>query len=170
MLLGSLVFMAGCPASRGSTDAAVDDAGVDASVAIVDAGPPPPADLEPGVTVTQKDGGTVVVAANAQVEDAIALTVVMPARLKDFRLRLMDWTDKVVVSDDALQADGVTWVLTPAEPLKSGRDYTLKLDAELGPVITDEAGGTWNDWELSFHLAGEIAPEPTAKKPLKKRK
>lgn len=137
---------------------------------LVDAGPPPPANLEPTVTASQKDGGVSAITANAEVEEVVALTVALPARLKDFRLRLMDWTDKVVVSDDALQADGVTWVLTPSEPLKSGRDYTLKLDAELGPVITDEAGGTWNDWELSFHMTGEIAPEPTAKKPLKKRK
>ena len=98
-------------------------------------------------------------------------TVVLPAKLKDFRLRLMDWADKLVVSDDELQADGVTWVLTPAEPLKSGRSYTLKLDAELGPVITDEAGGTWNDWELPFHLTGDVQPEPSAKKkPSKKRR
>lgn len=143
---------------------------VDASVEFVDAGPPPPATLEPAVNATKKDGGVSAVTANAQIEEAVALTVALPARLKDFRLRLMDWSDKLVISDDELQADGVTWVLTPAEPLKSGRSYTLKLDAELGPVITDEAGGTWNDWELPFHMTGDVQPEPSLKKPAKKKK
>jgi hypothetical protein len=75
-----------------------------------------------------------------------------------------------VVSDDELLGDGKTYLITPSEPLKSGRNYTLKLDADLGLVITDETGGTWNDWELPFHMTGDVVPEPSAKKPGKKKK
>jgi hypothetical protein len=126
--------------------------------------------LEPQVIGTQKDGGITVITSNAQIEDVTALTVSMPIKLKDFRIRLMDWQDKIVVSDDELLADGKTYLVTPSEPLKSGRNYTLTLDADLGLVITDETGGTWNDWELSFHMTGDVVPEPSARKPGKKKK
>ena len=137
---------------------------------VIDAGPPLPATLEPTVIGTQKDGGIAAITNNAQIDEVAALTISMPIKLKDFRLRLMDWKDKIVVSDDELLADGKTYLLTPAEPLQSGRDYTLKLDADLGVIITDETGGTWNDWELAFHLNGEVVPEPAARKPGKKKK
>ena len=56
-------------------------------------------------------------------------------------------------------------------PLKTGRGYNLVLDAELGPIVTDDSGGTWNDWELAFRIAGDVQPEPVAgKKPQPKKK
>ena len=83
---------------------------------------------------------------------------------------MLDFRDQVVVSDDELTPDGRTYVITLSEPLKAGRSYTLVLDAELGPVVTDDSGGTWNDWELAFRIAGEIQPEPGAPKKPKKQK
>ena len=106
----------------------------------------------------------------AEIDAATTLTVSLPIVLKDFRIRLLDWREQIVVSDDELLSDGKTYVITLPEPLKTGRGYTLTLDAELGPVVTDDSGGTWNDWELAFRIAGDVQPEPSAKKPGKKKK
>jgi hypothetical protein len=168
------LVVCGCPEKRAEViDAgavAEVDAGLDAGEPF-DAGPPPPATLDPVVTVGFADGGVGPLSANAEVDVPRTLTVAIPLKLKDFRLRLMDWRDQVVVSDDELLADGKTLLVTPAEPLKTGRSYTLVLDAELGPVVTDESGRTFNDWELGFRVAGEVQPDkPEPKKPLKKKK
>ena len=76
-----------------------------------------------------------------------------------------------MTSDDELVDDGRTLLIKLPEPLKTGRGYTLTLDSELGPIVTDESGGTWNDWELAFRIAGDVQPEPGAprKKPKKKK-
>lgn len=175
ILLATLgLVVCGCPDKRvepiDAGLAEVVDAGHDAG-APVDAGPPPPATLEPVVTVSFKDGGTASLSANAEIDPPGTITIAIPLKLKDFRLRLMDWRDQLVVSDDELRSDGKTLVITPTEPLKTGRSYSLVLDAELGPVITDETGGTFNDWELAFRVAGEVQPEkPEPKKKPKKKK
>lgn len=169
-----VLLMVACPAEK----PVVIDAGppvvevIDAGPA-VDAGPPPPSSLESTqVTATFTDGGTVALTSKAEIDPATALTISLPIKLKDFRIRLLDWREQIVVSDDELMADGRTYVITLKEPLKTGRGYNLTLDAELGPVITDDTGGTWTDWELAFRIAGEVQPEPSAvkKKPGKKKK
>jgi hypothetical protein len=169
--LGFLVC--GCPEKRlepidaGSPEL---DAGFDAGEPI-DAGPPPPATLEPVVSLGFKDGGLATLTANAEIDPPATITIAIPIKLKDFRVRLMDWRDQLVVSDDELLADGKTLLITPTEPLKTGRGYSLILDSELGPVVTDEAGRTFNDWELAFRVAGEVQPDKSdPKKPLKKKK
>lgn len=174
LVLAVAIFALGCPEKRAEPiDAGLSevDAGFDAG-APIDAGPPPPATLEPVVSLGFADGGTATLTANAEIESPAAITVALPLKLKDFRLRLMDWRDQLVVSDDELLADGKTLLIKPAEPLKTGRSYSLVLDAELGPVITDETGRTFNDWELSFRVAGEIQPEKSEpkKSPKKKKK
>lgn len=116
------------------------------------------------VTVGFADGGAQSLEPNATVEPPVSLTVRLPKRLKDFRVRLMDYQDKIVVSDDALSADGLEYLVTPAEPLKAGRRYSVVLDAELGPIVTDELGGTFDDWELPFTIAGEVQPDPAPQK------
>lgn len=151
----------------------VIDAGapeVDAGAPLIDAGPPVPSSLEPTVVASYPDGGTVPVTAKAEVDPAISLTISLPIKLKDFRIRLLDFRDQIVVSDDELQADGRTYLIALPQPLKTGRTYSLVLDAELGPVVTDDSGGTWNDWELVFQVTGDVQPEPGAakKKPRKR--
>jgi hypothetical protein len=171
--IGLVLVLAGCPAEAPKPPAFVD-AGEppDAAVAeIVDAGPPVPSSLEPTVVATFPDGGTAPVTAKAEIDPANALTVSLPITLKDFRIRLLDFREQIVASDDELLADGRTYVITLAQPLKTGRSYSLVLDAELGPVVTDDSGGTWNDWELAFRVLGEVQPEPgAARKPKPKKK
>jgi hypothetical protein len=151
----------------------VIDAGaaeVDAGPPIIDAGPPPPSSLEPTVLASFRDGGSSPVTAKSEIDAATALTISLPIKLKDFRIRLLDFREQIVTSDDELMADGRTYVITLPEPLKTGRGYSLVLDAELGPIVTDDSGGTWNDWELAFRIAGDVQPEPGAVKKPKKKK
>lgn len=168
LVCAALVFSA-CP-DRSTVDAAVEiDAGsFDAGV--VDAGPPLPLTLEPTVTVTARDAGTIELKAGSEADDVTSLTITIPVKLKDFRLRLMDWRDQIVPSDDELMPDGKTYVITLSEPLKTGRGYALKLDAELGPVVTDDSGAIWDDWELAFRIAGDVQPEPGPKKSPKRKR
>ena len=168
--LGLLVVLLGCPEKpKPPPEIVVIDAGpieIDAGPP-VDAGPPLPSSLEPTVIAAFRDGGTSPVTAKSEIDQASSLSIALPIKLKDFRIRLLDFRDQVVVSDDELAADGRSYVITLAEPLKTGRSYTLVLDAELGPVVTDDSGGTWNDWELDFRIAGEVQPEPGAAKKAK---
>ena len=170
---GLLLVLAACPSEvqkpieldAGPPLVEVIDAGP------VDAGPPIPSSLEPTVAAGFPDGGSVAVTAKAEIEPATSLTVSLPIKLKDFRIRLIDFREQIVTSDDELLADGRTYLINLPEPLKTGRGYTVVLDSELGPIVTDETGGTWNDWELAFRIAGDVQPEPGAKKkPPKKKK
>lgn len=137
----------------------------------IDAGPPAPASLEPTVVAAFVDGGTATVTSTVAIDPASTLAVSLPIKLKDFRIRLLDFREQIVTSDDELLADGRTYLITLPQPLKTGRSYSLVLDAELGPVVTDDSGGTWNDWALVFKVSGEVQPEPgPAKKPGKPKR
>lgn len=171
ILVSAALFFVACPDRSTTEIPAVIDAG-EPDAGIVDAGPPLPLTLEPTVTATARDAGTIELRTGGETDDVTALTVSIPVKLKDFRVRLMDWRDQIVPSDDELMADGKTYVITLSEPLKTGRSYTLKLDAELGPVVTDDSGSIWNDWELGFRISGDVQPEPgaTNKKSGKKKR
>ena len=171
-----LVVLAGCPSEVATKPAIVGapevihDGGIDGGIPI-DAGPPLPSSLEATVVAGYADGGTATVTSKAAIDPATSLTISLPIKLKDFRIRLIDFREQIVVSDDELMADGKTLIIATAEPLKSGREYTLVLDSELGPIVTDDSGGTWNDWELVFRISGDVQPEPGARKrPPKKKK
>lgn len=166
-VLIALTFF-GCPEERPALPAPVDAGAVE----VVDAGPidAGPSSLEPIVTAGLADGGAIAVTALAEIDPAVSLTIALPTSLKDFRLRLLDFREQVVASDDALAADGRTYTIVPTQPLLTGRRYSLQLDAELGPIVTDTAGGTWNDWQLDFRVAGEVVPEKPAPAQKKKKK
>lgn len=163
----------GCPSDKPAPDASAElpdaAAQLDAAV-IVDAGPPAPTALEPTVIAAFADGGTSSIASQATIDPPASLTVSLPVKLKDFRVRVLDWRDQVVPSDDELMADGLTYLVTLTEPLKTGRSYTVVLDAELGPVVTSEAGATFNDWELAFRVSGEVQPDAPSRKSAPKKK
>jgi hypothetical protein len=92
-------------------------------------------------------------------------------RLRDPRVRLFDWTDKVVPSDDRpFESDaGLDYRIGLLEPLKVGRTYDLVIDAQAGGPLQDLAGGTRNDLHLTLKVRGEIAPEPGKRTPKKRR-
>ncbi|MEW5737404.1 MAG: hypothetical protein AB1938_00675 [Myxococcota bacterium] len=175
-LLGGLT---GCPSEprRDVADAAaieVDAGRSDAGGQVLDAGPPAPLRLEFAVSVGS-DGGEEPVSfvdGAAEIDPVSVLVLTTPVRLSDYRVRLFDWADQVVVSDDsAAPGDaGVVYRIALPQPLKTGRRYSLVVDAERAPEISDEAGRHYDDVRLSLKIRGEIQPDTPAKKPGKKRK
>jgi hypothetical protein len=157
-------FLAACREPSGNTAqptiaAMPPDAAAESIPQFADAGPPIPLSLEPKITVQSIDGGTAEVDAHGLIEPSSGITVNLPVKLIDFRVRVFDWRDQLVVSDDELLGDG-TYHVTFAEPLKPGRTYMVLLDSEFGPVMTDENGRTYNDWDMPLHISGEIQAEP----------
>ena len=167
-LVAAALFL-GCPAKT-EIDAGVPF--VDAAVEVIDAGPPRPLVLEPTITISTGDAGVQTLVAETQIDPISALTISLPVALRDFRVRLLDWRDQIVASDDELMPDGRTYVITLSEPLKTGRSYRVVIDAELGPIVTTESGQEVDDWELKFRIAGDVVPDPSSKpsrRPLKRR-
>lgn len=167
------LMLLGCPSEKPqeAPDAAVAviDAGV---VEVVDAGPPAPLRLEFAVTASSDAGETPLAFSDESPTDVDAVTALQlttPVRLKDYRVRLFDWNDQVVTSDDAadLGDGGLSYRIELPEPLKTGRRYSVLVDAELAPEITDEAGRTYDDVRLDLKVRGEIVVD---KKPAKKSK
>lgn len=158
-LIGSVLLLMACPSKPTAVDAGLPDAG---PIEVVDAGPPAPVVLVPTITATFVDGGSGEIKTDGEVDQPKSLTIALPAGLSDFRLRVLDWRDQVVASDDELLSDGKTYLITFVEPLKTGRSYQVLIDAELGPVVTTEAGATVDDFELRFRVAGDVVPDPPA--------
>lgn len=169
-----VLVLSGCPAEKPVEvpDAApppVIDAGV---VEVVDAGPPAPLRLEFAVTA-RTDGGEALLTLSdeTEIDSALGFTLTTPVRLKDYRVRLFDWNDQAVPSDDTAElADGgLTYRIELPEPLKTGRRYSLLVDAELAPEISDELGRTYDDVRLNLKVRGDIVPDKPAKKSKKKK-
>lgn len=165
LVVAALVFV-GC-AERRAPEIDAGTGGFDAGV--LDAGSAPPAQLAIGVFIECSDGGLTPLAPEAIVAPTSALQLALPVRLTDFRVRLVDWTDHVVASDDELSADGRHYRVGLLAPLATGRAFTLHLEAERGLEMVDEAGATYEDWSLPFRVAGEVEAPP-APKPGRKRK
>jgi hypothetical protein len=104
------------------------------------------------------------------IDPAQRLTLRLPP-LQDFRVRVFDGADRVLVSDDdALKSDGgIEYAITFPEPLKRGREYRVLVDAEAGIGIVDGAGRRYLDAEWQLKVEGPAEPEPR-EKPGKKSK
>lgn len=131
----------------------------------MDAGPPQPADLQLIITATSADGGFELVA--RAVDPVKQLNVFIPVVLTDYRLRVFDEADKVVQSDDlAKETDGgIDYQVTFVEPLKSGRNYRLTIESQLGQTLDG-----YKDAEVLMKVRGEIERESSKKPPKKKKR
>lgn len=161
------------------------DLGVEAGTGILpDGGPsdagalprPPAVDL---VVVSADGGRTAVVAADGgvglELEPAKGIELWITPRLRTPRIRLFDWNQQLVESDDTeltpegAVASGLGYHIELLEPLRAGRSYTLRIDSEIGPMLLDEAGTELNELRLSLKVLGE--PEPKDKpRPSRKRR
>lgn len=172
--VGLLVALGGCPAGSPLLDR-VDAGGPEARLVdagLVDAGPPAPVlSFEVRLRV---DGGWQDLplpdagwAADVDAADALEVRATLP--LDDFRFRIFDWRDAVVVSDETIRVDdaGTSWLVDLPAPLATGRGYTLRLEGQRGDVVRDLAGRTWPDWELAIRVRGDVQPEP---KPARRRR
>lgn len=132
--------------------------------------------------MVSSDGGRIaVVAADGGVEleldPAKGLELWITPRLRTPRIRLFDWNQQLVESDDteltpeaaAAPGLGFGYRIDLLEPLRAGRTYTLRIDSEIGPTLLDEAGGEFDELRLPLKVLGE--PEPTTKSgPSRKRR
>lgn len=174
--LVALAVLSGCPEEKPAEIDAGAPVTIDAGVVAepVDAGPPPPLRLEFVVTAKTDGGEEALEFADgvAELESTSGLALTTPVRLHDYRVRLFDWADQAVASDDTAELSdaGLAYRIELVEPLKTGRRYTLVVDAELAPEIGDEAGRHYDDVRLGLKVRGEIVPDKPAKKPGKKKK
>lgn len=164
--------LAGCSSRKADVPPEAPAAAVDAGAGDVeDAGPPMPQHLEfavevDGAPVAFEDGA-------AEVDAGTSLRLTTPVQLKDYRVRLLDWEDKVVTSDDEAEVStaGTSYRVSLPAPLATGRRYTLMVDASVGPVATDVAGREFDDVRLTLRVRGEVQkPPPPARKPAAKRR
>ncbi|MDP3234270.1 MAG: hypothetical protein Q8N26_15930 [Myxococcales bacterium] len=162
------LVLAGCPKAPvvDPIDASVAelDAGVDAGV---DAGTEP---LGFTIDLETTDAGVITgLDAGAMIEPIRAITLTFPTALDDVRFRVMDWTDSVVPSDDESTVDGgLTYRIVFVQPLKTGRGYSLLIDAETNDTFSDTRGHQYDELRIPFRVAGDVQPEPGA--PVKKKK
>ncbi len=177
-LLWCLLLLTGCPrAVEPTVDAGPEVSTVDAGPS--DAGPAidagrPAMQLE--ISLIQVDGGVVMAPSGArqvETEAVSAIRLTATVDLADARIRVIDWADRVVPSDDTATHDGgLSYDIAFLEPLKTGRSYQLLLDAQSGLSVTDVTGTTHDDVELLIQVRGDVVPEPGAKpksKPKKRR-
>lgn len=88
--------------------------------------------------------------------------------LADFRIRLLDETEKLVPSDDRADVSrGTRYRLAPREPLVPGSRYRLLVDGLHRPLPTGADGVAYGELSLAFRTAGEKPPPPPP--PPKKR-
>lgn len=164
------LVLAGCPKPPvvEPIDASIaePDAGVDAGV---DAGTQP---LGFTIELETTDAGVITgLDAGATIEPLRAITLTFPTALDDARFRVMDWTDSVVPSDDESAVDGgLTYRIVFVQPLKTGRGYSLLIDAETKDTFADERGHQYDELRIPFRVAGDVQPEPGAPAKKKKRK
>ncbi len=178
------VGLAGCP-EKPAPDAAVaapaaepPDAAVAQDAGLpADAGPPPLGELAIRLAAVLVDGGVVELApalGKVELDAARSLELELGAPLTDYRVRLFDWADQIVPSDDTAHAAdaGIAYRLVPVQPLRTGRRYSLVIDAQLGPQLTDALGRGYDDVRLELVVRGVLEPEPArpGKKPSKKRR
>ncbi|WP_342373873.1 hypothetical protein NVS55_20780 [Myxococcus stipitatus] len=94
--------------------------------------------------------------------------------LRNYRVRLFDEAERAMVSDDTAEESdsGLVYVIKLPQPLKTGFQYTLVVDAQTGTSFTDTLGRDVDELRVTFQVAGEkekpAPPAPASKK--KKRK
>lgn len=111
------------------------------------------------------------------IEPAQGYDVVAHAGLRNYRLRLFDEADRVMVSDDDAEetpAGGTHYRATFPEPLKAGHQYTLVLDAESGETATNGQGRPITEQRVELKVLGDrekvvAGPPPSSRKRKKHR-
>jgi hypothetical protein len=90
--------------------------------------------------------------------------------LRNYRVRLFDEAERAMVSDDDVEESdaGVVYRINLPQPLKTGFEYTLVVDAQTGTAFTDTLGREVEELRAPFQVAGEkekpAPPPPPAKK------
>ncbi len=168
-----LVALALFACSRRSSPVQSIDAGDLTSAA--DAGPQK-MELTLSVKAQLPDGGLAPIEpqvdARPRIEPTQKLQLSSNVSLHNYRIRVFDEADRVMISDDEadMSSQGTEYRIFFREPLKPGHRYTLVVDAQTGSSFTDEHGDSQADRRLEFQVAGEKKKEPPRKSSRKKRR
>jgi hypothetical protein len=178
---GSLV-LAGCPDKPAAT---TPDAGVAEAPQVPQTPPParftlqyqplpaPDAGLSDGGLALAADAGLAEISLAPDEKPLIEPTSMLELRssigLRNYRVRLFDEAERAVVSDDDVEESdaGVLYRINLPQPLKTGFEYTLVVDAQTGTAFTDTQGREVEELRATFQVAGEKekpAPPPAKKK------
>jgi hypothetical protein len=108
--------------------------------------------------------------AGVAITPPVAMQLFFARPLIGARVRVMDWTDAVVASDDEtnLIDGGFVYRSRFQSLLKAGRQYTLLIDPETGDHFEDSEGHAFEELRVRFRLLGEVQAEQP--KSPKKRK
>lgn len=181
---GSLA-LAGCPDKPAAT---TPDAGVAEAPQAPPQTPPParftlqyqplqPADaglVDGGLAMA--DGGLADISLAPDEKPLIEPTSMLELRssigLRNYRVRLFDEAERAVVSDDDVEESdaGVVYRINLPQPLKTGFEYTLVVDAQTGTAFTDTLGREVEELRAPFQVAGEKEKPAPPPRPAKKRR
>ncbi|NMO13602.1 hypothetical protein HPC49_05700 [Pyxidicoccus fallax] len=162
---GALV-LTGCP----DKPAATTDAGAPGTTAQAPTTPPP---ARFSLSYQAPDAGLAEISLAPDEKPAIEATSVLELRssigLRNYRVRLFDEAERAMVSDDDVEESdsGLVYRINLPQPLKTGFEYTLVVDAQTGSAFTDSLGREVEELRTTFQIAGEKekpAPPPPAKK------
>lgn len=164
---GALV-LTGCP----DKPAATADAGTVAAVQAPTT--PPPARFS--LSYQAPDAGLVEISLAPDDKPLIEATSALELRssigLRNYRVRLFDEAERAMVSDDDVEESdaGVVYRINLPQPLKTGFEYTLVVDAQTGSGFTDTLGRDVEELRTTFQVAGEKEKPAPPPPPAKKRK
>jgi hypothetical protein len=106
--------------------------------------------------------------AEVAIDPRATFEVVVAARLVDARLVLFDAQDALVPSDGSTElASHTRFTLSPAQPLRPGAAYRLRLEGLARREVRDSRGGLHEAVDLRFRTTG--TPPPAQRKPAPSR-
>lgn len=175
---GALV-LTGCPDKQPTT---TPDAGVAEAPQVPQAPPPVRFSLQyqplQAPDAGLPDAGLAEISLAPDEKPLIEPTSVLELRstlgLRNYRVRLFDEAERAMVSDDDVEESesGMLYRINLPQPLKTGFEYTLVVDAQTGTAFTDTQGREVEELRASFQVAGEKekpAPPPAPAKKKKRR-
>lgn len=202
MLLVLALACWGCPARRDIAQQQVDASagGDDSGVDLLDAGSEareaadasiPSSSLSRArgidveLTVEAVDGGRTTLtltglgldAGASEIEPTRLLELRLSPRPQSPRIRLFDWTEQIVESNDTgLSSDDdpiYAYRIEALEPLHAGRTYILTVDSELGGRLLDASGSPLEEVRIPLKVvggAGLKADSPSRSGPSRRRR
>jgi hypothetical protein len=92
--------------------------------------------------------------------------------LRNYRVRLFDEAERAMVSDDDVEESdaGLVYRINLPQPLRTGFEYTLVVDAQTGSAFTDTLGRDVEELRTTFQVAGEKEKPAPPPAPAKKKR
>ncbi|MFY2561936.1 hypothetical protein ACN469_30360 [Corallococcus terminator] len=106
------------------------------------------------------------------IEPTTTLELTASRSLRNYRVRLFDAAERAMVSDDVAEESdtGLVYRIVLPQPLKTGFEYTLVVDAQTGTSFTDTLGRDVEELRTTFLIAGEKEKPAPPPAPAKKKR